>query len=172
MDLSHWEASLITAVACFSIFKLLFSMIGWFSVIGKDDTVHLQRLQEICHSIHGKTFPELTHAFVVRLSEKLRSLEEGKDPAEPVPANVPEADPADEPADIPLSALGCVVAMGLLVALLFAIPVMVAQSAPILALIMGFALWEAWQLNAFVQVPVEGPFQVSADSSAERPPGV
>jgi hypothetical protein len=54
------------------------------------------------------------------------------------------------------------VALGFLFALAAAMPIMVGVQSPILLLIVGFGLWEAWKINRRRTLTISGPFQIGA----------
>lgn len=61
-----------------------------------------------------------------------------------------------------LGPIGLVIGLIILVAVLYAAPFLTALEAPIGLLIIGFALYEAWQLNKRVELKITGPYQVGA----------
>ncbi len=73
-------------------------------------------------------------------------------PAAAPAAAGPAAKPAPPPAPAAVDAGGLVLALvivvGLLIASIYALPIVVGFTQPIGLLIVGFALWEAWKFNA------------------------
>ena len=51
-------------------------------------------------------------------------------------------------------------------------PFIMARSSPLLLLINGFALWEAWKLNRTPQLAITGPHAVSTPAAPVNPPHV
>ncbi len=49
----------------------------------------------------------------------------------------------------------------ILIGFLYALPIQIAIHAPMLGLIYGFALWEAWKMTKGFQISFNGPFRVS-----------
>ncbi|PYP80593.1 MAG: hypothetical protein DMD25_03205 [Gemmatimonadetes bacterium] len=62
--------------------------------------------------------------------------------------------------------LAVAVALGLIVVLAYAAPIMIGITSPIHLLIAGFALYEAWKLNRGVAFQVTGPYQAAARPAA------
>src|SRR5439155_12341603 len=62
--------------------------------------------------------------------------------------------------------LAVAVALGLIVVLAYAAPIMIGITSPIHLLIGGFALYEAWKLNRGVAFQVTGPYQAAARPAA------
>jgi hypothetical protein len=96
------------------------------------------------------------------------------DAADPGPAAVPPpaprtdvgAAPRAERLEAPTLARA-VVALGLILALFSALPVLVGFRQPIGLLIVAFALWEAWKLNKRVPLVINGPFEVATTPARE-----
>jgi hypothetical protein len=74
----------------------------------------------------------------------------------------------NDAAQKPMGALGLVLGIVLILALILAAPFLELTDAPIGFLIVLFGLWEAWKLSRGVPVALEGPFQVGPTAG---PPG-
>lgn len=83
----------------------------------------------------------------------------------------PNANPDDDANARPSLLLALAVVGGLLLASVYALPIMVGLQQPIGLLIVAFALWEAWKLNVRPQLVFNGPFRVgdTGEPSAEIP---
>ena len=55
---------------------------------------------------------------------------------------------------------GLLALLAFLIGLLYAAPVQDAVQSPILGLIYGFSLWEAWKINKGLRLAFNGPFRV------------
>ncbi|HWE38113.1 MAG TPA: hypothetical protein VG406_16195 [Isosphaeraceae bacterium] len=60
------------------------------------------------------------------------------------------------------SLAGLLVALGILLALLYALPIVAGFHQPIGLLIVGFALWESWKINRPARLEVTGPHLIGA----------
>jgi hypothetical protein len=58
-----------------------------------------------------------------------------------------------------------VLAVGALMALFYATPILVGVQSPIALLIVGIALYEAWKLNKKVELRITGPYQVAGGAA-------
>ncbi len=75
------------------------------------------------------------------------------------------APPAARDPDAP----GLLYSLAVLSGLLLAVPVMVGSNSPMMILIMGFGLWEAWKLNRRTELELAGPFRVGAPGATGGP---
>lgn len=73
-------------------------------------------------------------------------------------AKVAEPEPVAKPSE--LTALGLVIGLAILGIFALATPILVGISSPMSLLIVGFALWEAFRLNRFVELVITGPHNV------------
>jgi hypothetical protein len=68
--------------------------------------------------------------------------------------------------------LGLLVAVIVLVLFLLIFPILAGTQSPLLLIIIGIGLYEAWKLNKRVVLDIKGPFHVASPSPAEaRPSG-
>jgi hypothetical protein len=85
-------------------------------------------------------------------------------PGDAAPVTAPPAKAPPEPLSVGKLILG----LGMIFALVLAMPILSATDAPIGLIIVLIGLWEAWKLSRPVVVAVEGPFRVQA--AATGPP--
>lgn len=83
---------------------------------------------------------------------------------------VTDASASEEPPSGGEMALAILMILALVVASIFALPVMACMESPITIVIIGFALYEAWKINKGRSLIVTGPFAVGAAGRA--PPTV
>jgi hypothetical protein len=91
-------------------------------------------------------------------------------------AEKPAAKPSESPSE-PMSsedakpaAGGCFSAFGMLALLYAGMPILVGKEDPFTLLFLGFAMWEAWKLNAGLRFKLSGPFQRTAGPAPGNPP--
>jgi hypothetical protein len=78
-------------------------------------------------------------------------------------AEASEATPAAEPElEMEMSAGTVILALAAVIALVLASPFLAGVQNVIGILIIGFALYEAWRVNAYTPLHIEGPFQIGA----------
>jgi hypothetical protein len=98
---------------------------------------------------------------------------DGKPKAQPASAPLPVS--PDEPEFSenaePVGFVGTVIALCFLIALIYAIPFLAGLQNILGLLIIGFGLYQAWQLNARMQTEIKGPFPVTPDSQGATPSG-
>jgi hypothetical protein len=64
-----------------------------------------------------------------------------------------------------------VLAVAFLFAMAAAAPILAGFHSPILLLILGFGLWEAWKMNRRIAVSITGPLQIGPSSAPSLPAG-
>ncbi|HEX3531547.1 MAG TPA: hypothetical protein VH988_31195 [Thermoanaerobaculia bacterium] len=98
-----------------------------------------------------------------------KSIAEGRKDKATVAAQV---DPAQKPAAAERLTPGTVlVGLGALFLIAAAGPILAGTHSPILLLIVGFGLWEAWKLNRRFPLTITGPLQVGRPGPAMAPVG-
>ena len=90
-------------------------------------------------------------------AHKEKVVAEDKQPVKP--AGAAEA-PGDAGALPPPTLLEFFLAVALLVGFAYALPVMVGFQSPMVLLIVGFGLYEAWIINRKVPLVINGPYQL------------
>jgi hypothetical protein len=68
------------------------------------------------------------------------------------------------------SAFGAVIAIGFMLAIMLAAPLLEVTESPLGLLIVGFGLWEAWRLSRGLPLTLDGPYRVAPEARAPPPP--
>lgn len=81
------------------------------------------------------------------------------------------AQPARTPPNLGRAIVAVGILIGLALVLMLVVPVLVGIHNPIGLLIMAFALYEAWKINARRKLPISGPYSLGATGPAVSPVG-
>jgi len=125
------------------------------------------------------TYMAISCTYLPLIFKTFKEMEEkkGKEPAaqpassSPAPSTASAAAAKPKPGEEKITAGEIVIALGALFLIAAAGPILAGIESPILLLIVGFGLWEAWKMNRRAELSITGPLQIGASGPAVAPAG-
>jgi hypothetical protein len=162
-EVTHGEFGIVAMLVGYMVGKAVRKGSGGWG--GRDYQVLAVLITYVC--ISASFVPEILQAIRANAGQKQHAKLAGAKPANskdnggaPQKGAADATDPRDDSVPADRSPLSVVMALGILLAFCLKLPILVGCDRPIMLIIFGIGLWEAWRFSARLVLPINGPFQL------------